>query len=104
MATATDIGILEAQKREPGNKNAARRVRAGGKIPPWSTARARTRLRSRSIRGRCCAFCARRAATTRFRPGARQRSGEAMIVDWQFEPIKGTLSMSTCSASPWTRS
>ena len=27
MATATDINILEAQKREPGTKNAARRVR-----------------------------------------------------------------------------
>jgi len=33
MATATDISILEAQKREPGTKNAARRVRVGGKIP-----------------------------------------------------------------------
>ena len=33
MATATDISILEAQKREPGTKNAARRVRVDGKIP-----------------------------------------------------------------------
>src|SRR6202166_1520616 len=33
MATATDISILEAQKREPGTKNAARRVRVAGKIP-----------------------------------------------------------------------
>ena len=33
MATATDVSILEAQAREPGNKNAARRVRVAGKIP-----------------------------------------------------------------------
>ena len=33
MATATEQNILEAQVREPGTKNAARRVRVGGKIP-----------------------------------------------------------------------
>jgi len=33
MATATEVNILEAQEREPGNKNAARRVRVAGKVP-----------------------------------------------------------------------
>ena len=33
MATALDTNILEAQKREPGTKNQARRVRIDGKIP-----------------------------------------------------------------------
>ena len=33
MATATEVNILEAQPRQPGNKNAARRVRAAGKVP-----------------------------------------------------------------------
>ena len=33
MATATESNVLEAQPRTPGNKNVARRVRQGGKIP-----------------------------------------------------------------------
>jgi len=33
MATATEGNVLEAQSRTPGNKNVARRVRQGGKIP-----------------------------------------------------------------------
>ena len=33
MATATESNVLEAQPRTPGNKNVARRVRMGGKIP-----------------------------------------------------------------------
>ncbi len=33
MATATESNVLEAQPRTPGNKNDARRVRRGGKIP-----------------------------------------------------------------------
>jgi len=33
MATAFETNTLEAQPRESGNKNMARRVRVGGKIP-----------------------------------------------------------------------
>ena len=33
MATATESSVLEAQPRTSGNKNVARRVRMGGKIP-----------------------------------------------------------------------
>jgi len=33
MATVTDNNTLEAQPRSAGNKNEARRVRRGGKIP-----------------------------------------------------------------------
>ena len=33
MATVLESNILEAQAREPGNKNLARRVRRDGKIP-----------------------------------------------------------------------
>src|ERR1700720_4144973 len=33
MATATESNILEAQPRTAGNKNEARRVRVGGRIP-----------------------------------------------------------------------
>jgi large subunit ribosomal protein L25 len=92
MATATDISILEAQKREPGNKNAARRVRADGKIPavlygagsdaapvavdPRQVLRI---LRSES------------GHNTIFDLAVDSDRVKAMIVDWQFEPIKGRL-------------
>ena len=33
MATATEATVLEAQSREPGTKNDARRVRREGKVP-----------------------------------------------------------------------
>ena len=33
MATATEKNLLEAQPRTAGNKNDARRVRKGGKVP-----------------------------------------------------------------------
>ena len=33
MATVTENNVLEAQPRTPGNKNEARRVRRGGKLP-----------------------------------------------------------------------
>ncbi|MGB8014215.1 MAG: 50S ribosomal protein L25 [Terriglobales bacterium] len=93
MATATDISILEAQKREPGTKNAARRVRVGGKIPavvygagkdaaavavdPRQVLRI---LKSES--GHNTIFDLALDSSDRVK---------AMIVDWQFEPIKGTL-------------
>ena len=92
MATATDISTLEAQRREPGTKNAARRVRAGGKIPavvygagkesaaiavdPRQVLRI---LRSES------------GHNTIFDLAVDSNRVKAMIVDWQFEPIKGTL-------------
>src|ERR1700686_2554297 len=92
MATATDISILEAQKREPGTKNAARRVRVGGKVPavvygagkdaaaiavdPRQVLRI---LRSES------------GHNTIFDLALDSDRVKAMIVDWQFEPIKGTL-------------
>ena len=92
MATATDISILEAQKREPGTKNAARRVRVGGKIPavvygggseaapvvvdPRQVLRI---LRSES------------GHNTIFDLALDSDRVKAMIVDWQFEPIKGRL-------------
>jgi large subunit ribosomal protein L25 len=92
MATATDISILEAEKREPGTKNAARRVRVGGKIPavvygagqdaapvavdPRQVLRI---LRSES------------GHNTIFDLALDSNRVKAMIVDWQFEPIKGKL-------------
>ena len=93
MATATESNILEAQARTPGNKNDARRVRNAGKIPAV-------------LYG-----AGKNAATVAVDPRQVQRilhsktgyntifdltldGGErtkAMIVDWQYEPIKGSL-------------
>src|SRR5215467_6826536 len=93
MATATESNILEAQARTPGNKNDARRVRKAGKVP-------------------AVLYGADKEATTvAVDPRQVQRilhsktgyntifdltldGGErtkAMIVDWQYEPIKGSL-------------
>ena len=92
MATATDISILEAQKREPGNKNAARRVRVDGKIPavlygggsesaPVSVDPRQVLRILRSETGH----------NTIFDLTLDTNRVKAMIVDWQFEPIKGRL-------------
>ena len=93
MATATEQNILEAQVREPGPKNAARRVRVGGKIPavvygagkdsaPISVdPRQVTRILN-SESGHNTIF------DLALEGGERTK---AMIVDWQYEPIKGKL-------------
>ena len=45
MATTLEQNILEAQPRESGTKNQARRVRREGKIPAWFMAQAKMRCR-----------------------------------------------------------
>ena len=92
MATATDISILEAQKREPGTKNAARRVRVGGKIPAVvygagkdaATVAVDPRQVLRILHSES-------GHNTIFDLALDSDRVKAMIVDWQFEPIKGTL-------------
>jgi ribosomal protein L25, Ctc-form len=92
MATATDISILEAQKREPGTKNAARRVRVGGKIPAViygagseaSPVAVDPRQVLRILKSET-------GHNTIFDLALDSNKVKAMIVDWQFEPIKGTL-------------
>ena len=93
MATATEQNILEAQTREPGTKNAARRVRVGGKIPAvvygagkdsasiTVDPRQVTRILN-SESGHNTIF------DLALEGGERTK---AMIVDWQYEPIKGKL-------------
>jgi large subunit ribosomal protein L25 len=92
MATATDISILEAQKREPGTKNAARRVRVAGKIPAIiygagkesSSVAVDPRQVLRILKSES-------GHNTIFDLALDSDRVKAMIVDWQFEPIKGTL-------------
>jgi large subunit ribosomal protein L25 len=92
MATATDISILEAQKREPGTKGAARRVRVAGKIPAViygagkeaSSVAVDPRQVLRILKSES-------GHNTIFDLALDSDRVKAMIVDWQFEPIKGTL-------------
>jgi large subunit ribosomal protein L25 len=92
MATATDISILEAQKREPGTKNAARRVRVSGRIPAV--------VYGAGIDAASVAVDPRQVLrilksesghNTIFDLALDSDRVKAMIVDWQFEPIKGKL-------------
>src|SRR5580765_2446651 len=92
MATALETNVLEAQTREPGTKNHARRVRRDGKIPavvygagkdsvPVSVdPRVVTRILNSETGHNTIFDLALDGAKTK-----------AMIVDWQYEPIKGKL-------------
>jgi large subunit ribosomal protein L25 len=92
MATATDINILEAQKREPGNKNAARRVRVEGKIPAIVYGAGQDSA-SVAVDPRQVLRILRSESghNTIFELALDNDRVKAMIVDWQFEPIKGKL-------------
>jgi large subunit ribosomal protein L25 len=93
MATTIEQNTLEAQAREPGTKNHARRVRREGKIPaviygagkdalPVSVDPRHVLRILRSDSGHNTIF------DFALHDGERTK---AMIVDWQYEPIKGHL-------------
>ena len=93
MATTIDQSTLEAQPREAGTKNHARRVRSEGKIPavvygagkdsiPVSVDPRHVLRILRSDSGHNTIF-------DLALQGAEKT--KAMIVDWQYEPIKGHL-------------
>src|SRR5580692_6732391 len=93
MATTLEQNILEAQPREAGTKNHARRVRREGKIPavvygaskdavPVSVDPRHVLRILRSDSGHNTIF------DLALHGG---ESTKAMIVDWQYEPIKGHL-------------
>jgi len=93
MATATPSNVLDAQARTPGNKNAARRVRVAGKVPATlygagkdavsvSVDPRQVKLILNSKTGHNTIF------DLALEGGERTK---AMIVDWQYEPIKSTL-------------
>lgn len=92
MATATDINILEAQKREPGTKNAARRVRVEGKIPAivYGAGKDSTSV-AVDPRQVLRILKSESGHNTIFDLALDNDRVKAMIVDWQFEPIKGNL-------------
>jgi large subunit ribosomal protein L25 len=92
MATATEVNILEAQQREPGNKNAARRVRVAGKIPAVVYGAGKdTSAIAVDPRQVMRILKSESGHNTIFDLALGSDRVKAMIVDWQFEPIKGTL-------------
>jgi large subunit ribosomal protein L25 len=92
MATATEVNILEAQQREPGNKNAARRVRVAGKVRGVVYGAGKeTAVISVDPRQVLRILKSETGHNTIFDLALGGDREKAMIVDWQFEPIKGKL-------------
>ena len=93
MATATESNVLEATSRSAGNKNDARRVRAGGKVPAVLYGAGKDAL-ALSLDPRQVSRILHSASGHNTIFDLALEGGErskAMIVDWQYEPIKGSL-------------
>src|SRR5438132_9534891 len=93
MATATENNTLEAQPRVPGTKNDARRVRREGKIPAVLYGAGKDAA-SLSVDPRQVLRILHSASghNTIFDLSLNgDERTKAMIVDWQYEPIKGKL-------------
>src|SRR5437016_3236081 len=90
--TATQTNLLEAQPRTAGNKNDARRVRRSGKIPGVVYGAGKSAL-SVSLDPRQVSRILHSATghNTIFDLAVDGERRKAMIVDWQYEPIKGSL-------------
>src|SRR6202030_88284 len=93
MATATESNLLEAQPRTAGTKNDARRVRVGGKVPAVLYGAGKEAL-SVSLDPRQVSRILHSETGYNTIFDLALDGGErtkAMIVDWQYEPIKGAL-------------
>jgi large subunit ribosomal protein L25 len=92
MATVTDNNTLEAQPRTSGNKNAARRVRQEGKIPAVVYGAGQDSLPvAVDPRQVTRILNSETGHNTIFDLALDGAKTKAMIVDWQYEPIKGKL-------------
>ncbi len=93
MATTLEQNTLEAQPREAGSKNHARRVRQEGKIPGVLYGAGKDSL-SVSVDPRHVSRILNSETGHNTIFDLALNGGEktkAMIVDWQYEPIKGHL-------------
>jgi large subunit ribosomal protein L25 len=93
MPTVTEDSVLEAQPRAAGNKNDARRVRRSGRIPAVLYGAGKPAA-AVSIDPRQVARILHSASGHNTIFDLTLDGGErtkAMIVDWQYEPIKGSL-------------
>src|SRR5438094_757080 len=93
MATATtEQNTLEAQPRTPGTKNDARRVRRQGKVPGVVYGAGKQALPvSVDPRQVSRILHSETGHNTVFDLTVDGERTKAMIVDWQYEPIKGAL-------------
>ena len=92
MATALETNVLEAQARKPGTKNEARRVRREGMIPAVVYGAGKDSLPV-SVDPRVVTriLSSESGHNTIFDLTLDGEKTKAMIVDWQYEPIKGRL-------------
>ena len=92
MATALETNVLEAHPRKPGTKNEARRVRREGKIPAVVYGAGKDSL-SITVDPRVVTriLNSETGHNTIFDLTLHGEKTKAMIVDWQYEPIKGRL-------------
>jgi large subunit ribosomal protein L25 len=92
MATAFETNTLEAHPREAGTKNEARRVRRDGKIPAVVYGAGKDSL-AVSVDPRVVTriLNSETGHNTIFDLAFNGERTKAMIVDWQYEPIKGKL-------------
>ncbi len=92
MAIAAEKTLLEAQPRTPGNKNDARRVRQGGKVPGVVYgAGLETVPVTLDPRQVSRILNSASGHNTIFELAVAGERTQAMIVDWQYEPLKGAL-------------
>jgi large subunit ribosomal protein L25 len=93
MATALEQNILEASPRTAGNKNEARRVRVSGKIPGVVYGAGKdslpVTLDPRQVQRILNSESGHNTIFDLNLDGSERT--KAMIVDWQYEPIKGKL-------------
>ena len=91
-ATAPEANLLEAQPRTPGTKNDARRVRRQGKVPAVVYGAGKQALPvSVDPRQVSRILHSKTGHNTVFDLALDGERSKAMIVDWQYEPIKGAL-------------
>lgn len=93
MATkAADTSTLEAQPRTPGTKNDARRVRREGRIPAVVYGAGKSSLPvAVDPRQVSRILHSETGHNSVFDLALDGEKTKAMIVDWQYEPIKGSL-------------
>ena len=91
-ATATETNLVEAQPRMERGKNEARRVRRSGRIPAVLYGAKKPALTlSVDPKQITRILTSQTGHNTIFDLQAGEERTKAMIVDWQYEPIKGSL-------------
>src|ERR1035437_1904618 len=105
MAATSSIPAVVATPREGKfNKNAARRVRAAGKIPAVVYGAGQESV-AVTVDPRIITKIPHSDSghNTIFDLDVAGAQAKAMVVDWQHDPVKGALLHIDLKTSPWTR-